>query len=437
MRGGRSPPPTRMDINGFLLTLGLPGFFSTRAFTPAFLTALVMRYGDSLPYLKGIEFLQMTGKEPMWFTSNWCILGLGVLAALELFATKSPEAEAMLADVHKYAKTGMSFLTTMGVVGAGDMNYLGDLFRTQEAGLVLNAWATLIAGMTFVLTTLRNAAFSVLTEADPDDDLGLRKLLSWFEDTWGALGLLFVFFYPIILLILVGVFTGGLVAVRKYAEYRDEKSKVPCPGCEAPMYSSAPHCPSCGAVNPEPKAVGLFGQAKLAVAAPPPAQHALRLATKKRCPHCATRLPKRDPNAACSACGSVPFGTQGFRDDYASLVNGRLFKVLGISFLFGLIPVFGMIPGMIYYRIALIAPYRGYISGGKAFLLRWLLRLIFLVLISVQGIPAVLAVVAPPSAPLALLVGGFTVPVMALLSYGVFRLAFWRQLSPLGNAVAS
>lgn len=423
------PHSLAMDINAFLLSLGLPGFFAARAFTPAFVTSLILRYGDSFPYLNQIEFLHTTGSEPMWFTSNWCILALGVLTGLEIFATKSPAAEEMLGDVHKYAKTGMSFLTTMGVMGAGDINFLGDLFQTQQAGMMLNGWAALVAGFTFVLTSLRNGVFFLLTEADPEDDMGIRNLISWFEDTWGGLGLLLIFLYPIIILTIVGILMGSLFGLRKYAEYREDKSKIACAGCSESMYASAPHCPKCDAINPAPKAIGLFGQSKLNQSAPPAEEHALRLASKRRCPHCATRLPKRTTEQSCPGCGKAPFGARSFREAYTRMVSSRLLKTLGICYLFGLIPILGMIPGVIYYRITLLAPFRSYFGAGQAFLLRWLLRLVFLFLISAQAIPAIMAFTTVAAAPLAVFVGALTIPLMALLSFSVYRLAFARKLS--------
>jgi hypothetical protein len=424
-----------MDINALLLTLGLPGFFSSRAFTPAFVTALVLRYGDNFPYLKNLEFLQATGSEPMWFTSNWFILAMGVLSGLELFATKSPAAEEMLGDVHKYAKTGMSFLTTMGVIGAGDVQYLGDLFQTANAGLALNAWAAIIAAITFVVTSLRNGVFYILTEADPEDDLGIRNLISWFEDTWGAFGLLFLFLYPLILLAVVGLLIGGLFGLRKYAEYREEKSRIPCASCNEPMYGSAPHCPSCDAVNPAPRAVGFLGQTKLKKPAPAPEIHQVRLASKRRCPHCATRLEKRDTHQTCPACGHAPFATQEIRDRYTRTVSARIPKTLFISYLFGLIPILGMIPGIIYYRVQLLAPYRAYMGAGQAFVLRWLLRILFLFLISAQGLLPFAAILATgPVGPFTVFLTALTVPLMALLSFTVYRMAFARKLSntPVG-----
>lgn len=401
-----------MDINAILLTFGLPAFFASRAFTTTFVTALVLRFGDTLPYLKEIEFLQATGAEPIWFTSLPILLGLGTLATLELVGTKFNEAEELLGEVHKYAKTGMSFVTTMGILSAKEAGFIEGVL--DQAGMLDIAWALTVAVGTQLLTTLRNSTIGILIDADPDDDVGLRGLISWFEDLWGGFGLLLIFLFPLLILGIAAALIGIIWLIRKQAERREEKSKVPCTSCQTPMYQSAPHCPSCGANNPQPVTISFFGTAQIGKPAGPLAEHSVRLARKRRCPRCATRLEVKDTNQNCTACGQAPFGTQDFRDRYTSAVTARLPKVLLISGLFSLVPIFGAIPGIIYYRFALVAPLRAYIPTGQGFFLRWFLRILFLFIITAQVIPGI---------------GAFMIPLMAFISYTVYRGALSSRLS--------
>ncbi len=88
--------------------------------------------------------------------------------------------------------------------------------------------------------------------------------------------------------------------------------------------------------------------------------------------------------------------------------------MLGVSLLFSLVPVVGLIPGVIYYRLALVAPFRRYIPRGRTLLLRWGIWLLFLVLVLLQWVP---------------LLGGLVVPTMALVSYKVYRTAFTAMVS--------
>jgi hypothetical protein len=63
--------------------------------------------------------------------------------------------------------------------------------------------------------------------------------------------------------------------------------------------------------------------------------------------------------------------------------------------------------------MAIVAPFRRYIPLGKRLVLKWLIRLFFFFLIAIQWVP---------------LLGGFVVPVMAIVNYGAYRSAFRAQL---------
>ena len=117
-----------MDLSSLLYLSGTSGFFTSRAFIPAFFTAAFLRYGNVLsgrfPQIGELPFIHVSGTEPTWFTSNYTILALGVLSLLEMGATKIPEAQELLDGVHKYAKSGLAALTAMGVLNMGDANFV-------------------------------------------------------------------------------------------------------------------------------------------------------------------------------------------------------------------------------------------------------------------------------------------------------------------------
>ena len=113
-----------MDLTTLLYLTGASGFFTSRAFIPAFFTAVFIRYGHLFPFLGDQEFLQITGSEPTWFTNNWTILALGVLSIIEIGATKIPEAQEVMESIHKYTKTGAAAMAAMGVLGARDVGFI-------------------------------------------------------------------------------------------------------------------------------------------------------------------------------------------------------------------------------------------------------------------------------------------------------------------------
>ena len=101
-----------------------------------------------------------------------------------------------------------------------------------------------------------------------------------------------------------------------------------------------------------------------------------RLVAVKRCPVCATRLGRRAVRQTCGACGHRLDGRPPFRQrptSPSSTVGCPLVCVA--CFLLGLIPVLGVIPGVVYYRLAIVAPFRRYIPPGRGLLLRWGVRL--------------------------------------------------------------
>lgn len=403
--------PANLDISTLLFAIGLPALFASRAFVPAFLSALLLRYGHHFPVLSGIEFLKATGAEPGWFTHNLTIFVLGVLAAIEIAAMKSPEAEELLQTMDKHLKAAVAALSALGVLSAGDRAFLDGAI--QQAGIGDTIIVLLVGGATWFLAALRGGIVDILVESDEDDDLGIRGLLSWCEDIWAGLGVILLLLYPAAMLLVICVITGILELLRRYFAWREEKAKVACDSCGETNYPCAMACHKCQTPFAKPRAIGFFGQAK-AGPSPNREEHAYRLAEKKRCPVCATRLKERDPRQTCPSCGHELFSDRTFVDHYVSMVSSRLPTVLIVGALFSLIPVIGLIPGVIYYRVRLVGPFRRYMGLGKRFFMKWGLRLLFFLLIGLQLVP---------------LVGALVVPIMALLGYGVYRSAFTAALA--------
>ena len=400
-----------MDLTSLLYLTGASGFFTSRAFIPAFFTAVFLRYGEAFPMIGDLPFVQATGAEPTWFTSNWTILALGVLSLAEVGATKVPEVQEMLEGAHKYTKSGLAALVALGVLGSRDVAFIEQTIA--QAGVFDTVVAAVMAGLVFFFNTLRSGFMELLAMSDPDDDLGIRTLISWFEDLWSSFGIFLLLLYPLIIIGLVALVLAFLYTAKKLAERREERSRIPCPTCGELIYASAPACPKCHSKQEAPLDVGFFGQTVERPAQPGQA-HALRLVSKRRCPKCATRIKERGLPQTCPECKNTILGEPEDQAAYLGNVQRRLPKVLGITFLMSLVPVIGIIPGIIYYRIQLVAPFRAYIPAGKGLVLRWAVRIIFLILISLQLIPGL---------------GGLMVPLMALISYSIYSAYFKGMLA--------
>ncbi len=95
-------------------------------------------------------------------------------------------------------------------------------------------------------------------------------------------------------------------------------------------------------------------------------------------------------------------------DRYLAAIQARLPKTLLISFAISAIPVVGVVPGVLYYRLAIVSGLRGYIPPLRGCLTRLVVRVINWVIIALQVIP---------------IVGAFVIPLMCLSTYLIYRKA--------------
>jgi hypothetical protein len=398
-----------MNVTILIHGLGSVGLFSSRAFLPAFMTALALRMGPEVDMLAATGIFESIEGAPTWFTHNVTLIILGLLSLLEAAATKSPEARELLLEVDSYVKSIMAAVTQAGIISATDAQFVEQVINEAGAGDYL--FTAIIVGGVYFMSTVRNGMLQILRTSDEDDDIGIQNLISWAEDMWVILGLLLLIVFPVVMLILIGAVSGVLILIRKAAERREEKSKVACGNCGHMIYPCAVACPKCATAVTAPQAVGFFGQSNKQPATDT-ADHPYRLVEKKRCPVCATRFEQRSARQKCAACGHELMSEKQFAEAYLARVAGRVPTVCLVGGLLSLIPIVGLIPGVIYYRTMLVAPFRHYIPLGRRFLLKWLIRIVIFLLIAIQWIP---------------IVGGIVVPLMALVNYAGYRTAFAAQ----------
>ena len=262
---------------------------------------------------------------------------------------------------------------------------------------------------TFFASRARGTALAPFVSADEDDDLGLRKLFRWGGDLWGMIGPVALIIFPILTLISLGVAALILVLVERRVEAIGDQAKVPCAHCGNPIHPSALACPSCRSRVLEPRAVGLLGWPKATpadIAAQP-----YQLVAVKRCPVCATRFGHRGVRQTCEACGHRLMDDPAFAEAYIGSIDRRVPLACLACFALGLIPLVGVIPGVIAYRLTIVAPFRRYMPMARGILLRWAVRLVVLVLVACQWVPVA---------------GALAIPAMALISYAVYRTAYRR-----------
>lgn len=398
-----------MDLNVLLFGVGAMGFFTSRAFLPAFVTALLMRYGESIPFISSFGIFTPTGAEPTWFTSDLSLTVLGILALCEVIAGKVPEAQELLDHVYRYGKTTLATLTMLGVVSVQDAQFVGGYVQ-QEANLIGLVISGGVAVMVFGLSGVRQQLDRFLMEADPDDDLRLRLILSFLEDLWAGWGIVLLLLYPFLMAAVVVLVLAVLVVVERKISRMGDRKTYPCPHCGHNVRSIALTCPSCKQDLSDACEVGWMGRATM-IRVTDREEATLALLERQRCPACAKRLEGGSMNQSCPDCGCAPFEDAELISAYSGRISMRLLWVLPLVFLFSMVPVLGLIPGVILYRLKLVSGYRRYLGGVRTFFLRWFLRVVFLLLVVLQVIPGL---------------GSLAIPIMALLSYLIYRRAFWK-----------
>jgi hypothetical protein len=404
-----------MNLNPLFQAVGSAGLFSSRVFLPALLTALLLRFGPSIPVIQHLGLIaHLQQGHPTWFTSDPCLIALAVLTVLEILAQKNPETRHLLQEFDIYLKPAMAILTSLGYLRSTDAAFVAStVHQAGFAGTII----PLISGfVTYRLSILRQQVATAVF--DHIEGTHLDHLLSWLEDAWVTFGMLLLVIVPVLMLIMLGAVTGVMMLIRRRQVRIEEQSKIACAKCGKPIYPCAIACPVCRQTNASPCDVGFLGQSRPLVPADI-ANQPYRLVEKRRCPVCASRRPARRAFEACSICGSAAPTDARFTDAYVDYISQRLPMVLGVCFLFSLVPILGLIAAAVYSRVELVLPFSQYLPLGKRFLLRWGIRLLFLVLIFLQIIP---------------LLGGFVGPIMAYISYVAYRNSYLEHVRAGENA---
>ncbi|MBC2606809.1 hypothetical protein [Pelagicoccus albus] len=406
-----------MDLNSLLYAFGLSGFFASRAFLPAFAAAFAMKYGSSFPWLGNIEFIKEMANAPSWFTHPAVVLGLGALALAEMLAERSPELRELMDEGLVYLKSGLSMATSYGLLSASDAAVAGDII--SQAGILESIPAALTGGLTFFLSMTRNGVVGILSEADEDDSLGLRKFINWCEELWATFGVWMLLALPAAVLLLNGIVFGVLFLIRKRHESKMEDARIECPSCGTRIHCFSTACLKCDAPNPSPVALGMLG-GMLERKEPNLTAQKVRLIELKRSPKSGEKVKGRGADISCQEDGIVLFSDPALNQTYFETVDSRLPKVLMVAAVLGFIPLLGLIIGVIYYRIQLVAPYRRFLPWSKSFLTKWLVRIVLLILAMLQLVPVL---------------GGLALPLMAFINHWMYRSAFKSALKKKGLAV--
>ena len=382
---------------------------ATRPFLAALMVAILARWGPA--FQSGGIWLQPAPATPGWFVHDTTLIVLGILALSEIIARKNQDLRAILDEVDPFLKGGVALIVTFVVVDEESGALLGSMVGGVDQYTVVNmGWSLVMGAVTWGVAQVRTGFYRLLGELDDGDDLGLQQALMWLEDAGVPFIVVLGSFLPLIALGVFGLSILSVWLVELYFERRETLSKIPCSHCEQVIHPSALICHHCGQDNAAPRQVGTFGQAGRKIIADHDQQE-LHLLVRKRCPVCATRLKEQMVQQRCPTCETVTFRDDAAVEDYLRALRPSLAKTLGVCFALSFIPVIGLAPGIIYYRLSLIASLRRYVPRTSGCLTRWGVRLLNLLLIALQPIP---------------ILGAFMLPILCLTNYVIYRQVLLR-----------
>ncbi len=409
----------------FITSLASIPMFSSRTFGAMFWVAAAARLHAEgfFRFVENLGPLRFSAELhfPSWLIDDRTLSVLLVLTLVELWADKNPEIRSMLSELDPTIKAaGDLIFQNVALVGSLALVASSGL---RHAGLGDAAWTLVPAAAVFLVAGLRRNVLSFLTELDEDDDLGVRKLISWAEDGWVGASAFLVVLMPVVALAVAGATCAALGLVQLWMRHRERRLMVTCHGCDDRILPSALTCHHCRRPVDHPVTVGVLGQPTRHPVTDLDA-HRLRLLSKKRCLVCATRLSSKALRQACPCCDAEMLPSREWAERYLEYVHGKLPKTLLVCFGFSLVPVFGLIPGVIYYRLGLISALRTYVPPTMGCMTRWIVRLSNLLLLAFQWVP---------------IFGALTLPAMCALNYALYRRVLVHQKEahfPLRKATA-
>ena len=428
-----------MGINSLYQSLSSSPYLAGRPFLAAFVMSLFGRIaseGTTNPngwiarYTFGFANT-LAGKFnlPVWMIGNLALIAFAALAIGEHVANRNSDIRDTVNGINtNFVKPVLGFLLTFGLVN-GEMGNFIRQFTGQlgiDHGIMVAStvpvaqassmtsigtiaaviWSLIVSFTTWMIARIRDGIVNALSDID-DGSLGLVRMFLFTETGMSIIGIVVLFILPVLSLILFGMTVFALYSIRRWFDRREETMKVACQNCAKPIYRTALFCPHCATANAEPHNIGVFGQS-LETLTKNRDKHRLNLIGRKRCPSCATRLPKQTSIQTCSACKTVTFGSISEVNSYLRALDLKLPQTLIVCALLSFVPVLGLVPGIVYYRLSLIASLRGYIPITTGCMTRWGVRLITMLLVALQFIP---------------IIGAAMLPLMCFFNYGMYRAA--------------
>jgi hypothetical protein len=357
-----------MSIIQIIAILGTIPLFSLRTFLPAFLTALFLAYPQYFPGMENVA----PAPGGTFLTRDWVIISLGTLSVLEIIGDKSSSIRNFVKTAETYLKPIIYLLINLSLIDDTSTEVLKDVqWAAFDPIFILLGFGTL---MVYWLAGLRRDFLTFLEDMDEDDNLLIQTITSWVEDSLVLFGFILLIWAGIIMVIIYAAAIAFFVYIGKKHKKKLEQQKLSCPQCREKNLPFAVKCFNCKFSQPQVYKVGIFGQKKGALVTNVK-DHRLYLAAHKRCPDCGNKLKSNSISQSCDLCENPIFQSPTIQD-FIKSQDRKFYKITGLSFILGFIPVIGFIISAVMANIYLFSPYRRYISKGTSLLTKIFIKLI-------------------------------------------------------------
>lgn len=357
-----------MSVVQIVTILGSIPLFSMRTFLPAFLAALFLTYPEYFPGMGDIEYTP----EGAFITRDWVLIVLGILSILEILGDKSSAIRNLVKNAETYLKPLIFLLINLSLLDDASVQVLEEMQWAAFDPM----WILLGFGMLMVhwLAGLRRDFITFLEDVDEDDNFFIGRISSWMEDSLVLFGFFLLIWTGVLMVLLYAVATGFFIFMSKRYDRKLEQQKTLCPSCGNKNLPFAVNCFNCHAPQPAIHKIGIFGQRKEALVSNV-RQHQLKLLSHRKCPSCGSKLKTSAIYQQCSTCGNEVFKSPGVKD-FLKYQDKKFYKIAGISFFLGFIPIVGFVVSAVMANVYLFSPYRRYLPKGSSFLTKLWIRLI-------------------------------------------------------------
>ena len=362
-----------MSIAVLLHAVGTIPLFASRAFLPAFLTSLLFRFPNLVPFTQ----VDAPSAE-LFITKTPVIIVLGILAVLEILADKNTDIKTIWLQGEPFLKPLIYSVMLLGVVDNDSEAIMQGIY---QAGMGEYVMVFFTAGAVYGLTVLRASIQQWLLEIDSDGSLFLNFIFSSIEDTFVFFGFLWLLISGTTAIIFFALVVGILYLWQRKIKANEEKQKIVCSSCQHKNPPFALECCNCHAPQDEIYKIGFLGQKKdqqIDKAASDRKKQMLSLIAQERCGFCANKTSKK----ICPTCKKEHvLNSSENRKAYVMFVQKRYALWLPLSIALGFIPVVGIAIAVMGANLYVFAPLKRQIPAVKAVGVQILTKLlIFLVI---------------------------------------------------------